>query len=180
MKRWTEKEFDSVIEHMPRLAENTVKACREVLVNGLTGAEASRITGVLPPHISRALAKLGVKREELHENLLNQAKSLKVMNNAASIDSILRVAAMEAARSIKGQDWIIRQAQPGQTYEGNGVVMTGGYFVQDVGRVGVLHHVHNLNVEPILGKRIEIQYSEQGKGVLSEISMDKGTREKSR
>lgn len=176
---WTEEEFKRVADHT-RLEEKTVAACREVLVLGVSGVVAADKYEMLPPHVSRAIKKMRETREELRATDLANAKALELMNSADGVVSLLNAAAREAAQSIKGANWIIRDSVPGQTYEGAGVVKVGGFFVQDVGRVGILHDLKNLEQEPVLGKLFEISYPREGKGSVKDISLERGTRQKDR
>lgn len=172
---WDIKEFERVANGT-RLQNKMIAACRDVLVDGRSGAEASLAHGVQPPHVSRALKLLREKRNELRASHLEHTWAL----NALELVDILKSAAKEAAQSIKGSGWIIRDAEAGKVYEGSGVVKAGGYFVQDLGRVGVIHDLKMLDTEPVLGKRLEITYGRDGRGVTSEVPLDKGTREVSR
>lgn len=177
---WTEKEFKRVAVQT-RLGEKTVAACHDVLVLGTTGAEAAERHGLRPPHVSRGLKVLGEKRTELRALDAKDVKALKLMEAVHGVTSLLNAAAREAAQSIKGEGWIIRESVPGDTYEGAGVVKVGGFFVQDIGRVGVLHSLQDLASEPMLGKRLEIVYPRtEGKGVVNEIALGLGTRSKER
>ncbi len=187
--KWEKIEFDRVANET-RLGKSMIAACRDVLVDGTTGAEAAKKHDVLPPHISRSLKVLREKREELRMSDLETAKALRVMGVATKqlvvpetgpdMSSVLNAAAREAAQSIKGVGWVIREGAPGQSYEGSGVVKVGGFFVQDIGRIGIIHDLKNLDVEPVLGKRWEISYSSNGKGSVKDIPIDRGTRENER
>lgn len=179
MRLWAEEEFDRVAQNT-RQSANTIAACREVLVHGMTGVEAGQKHGVLPPHVSRGIKVLEERRKELRKWDQQNRKALQTMEVAASVTGLLKAAALEAARSIKGDGWIIREAIPGEIYEGSGVVKTGGYYVQDIGRVGVVHDLKNVDLDPELGKRVEITYSKSGKGTVTEIPLNLGTREHSR
>lgn len=177
--RWTEKEFDRTVEHS-RLGEKMVAACRDVLTLGMTGVEAAQKHSVLPPHISRGLKALREKREELRAHDIENANALKAMDAVTDISSLLKAAAREAAQSIKGSGWIIRDSEPGQVYQGAGVVKAGGFFVQDIGRVGVVHDLKNLEIEPVLGKSLEITYPNEGKGTVKDVPLERGRRETER
>ena len=179
MMRWDEKEFDRVAS-ATRLSVNMITACRDVLVNGMSGAEAARQHNFLPQPISRSLKGLRDVRAELRVTDREDAKAIGLIDVPSKRKNFLKTIAREAAQSIKGSEWIIRESKPGTAYEGTGVVKLGGYFVQDIGRLGILHDLKNLDIEPTIGKRLEINYALDGKGVVSEVQLEKGTREKER
>lgn len=179
MREWAEEEFERAA-NSTRLGEKTVAACRDVLVGKMTGAAAADKHGILPPHVSRGIKVLTERRDALRQRDRQTARALQAREAAASVSGLLKAAAMEAARSIKGVPWVIRDAVAGQTYEGAGVVKVGGFLVQDIGRVGVIHDLKNVALEPELGKRLEIVYPKEGKAKVAEIPLDRGTRERGR
>lgn len=178
---WTVEDFERAARKT-KLEKPTLDACRDVLVHGRKAVEAGRAHDVLPPHISRAVRRLGEELDKLRLEDQEAARAHRVANGDITVGEVFYAAAREAAQSIKGAGWIIRDAAPGNTYEGAGVVKVGGYFVQDTGRVGVIHDMRQLVGEPELGKRLEIRYPAQAeeKAQVAEISPDRGTRERSR
>lgn len=179
--KWTEEEFKAAAEGT-QLKDRTLAACHDVLCNGVKAVVASSFHDVQPPHISRAIKRLEERREELRVAEEQAARSLRVSDAGVTVAEVFYKAAREAAQNLKGEGWIIRDAAPGQVYEGTGVIKVGGYFVQDVGRVGVIHELNKLESEPVLGKRLEIRYSEHlnEKACIHEITPDRGTRERAR
>lgn len=175
---WTSEEFDAAAAGT-KINKRTLDACRDVLVMGVKAVDAAQSHDVLPPHISRAKARLEERREELRIETLEKARTMRVLDGKMTVAELMHTAAREAAQNLKGAGWIIREPLPGQVYEGLGVIKLGGYFVQDVGRVGVIHDISALAAEPGLGKRLEIRYpQEQGeKAKVEEISPDRGTRQ---
>ncbi|OJW46237.1 MAG: hypothetical protein BGO63_03975 [Candidatus Accumulibacter sp. 66-26] len=176
--RWTEEDFKAAAEGT-QLKDRTLSACHDVLVKGVKAVDASAFHDVQPPHISRAIKRLGERLEEIRLVEQEAARSLRVSDAGVTVAEVFYKAAREAAQNLKGEGWIIREAVPGHVYEGTGVIKVGGYFVQDVGRVGVIHDMRNLESEPALSKRLEIRYSERvgEKARIQEIAPDRGTRE---
>lgn len=150
MERWTEDEFRGVALKT-RISERTLEACKDVLVDGLSGVAAAEKHKMFPPQISRAIATLREKQAEM-------------MELASGADEVLQDMASEAAKTLFGQKFPCALAQPGQTYEGPLVVQSKGYAVQKVGRLGVLHSLESFGRLPLppLRENVRIAYDKDG------------------
>lgn len=148
MERWTEDEFRGVALNT-RISKRTLEACKDVLVDGLSGVAAAERHKMFPPQISRAITTLREKQAEM-------------MGLASEADEVLQDMASEAAKTLYGQEFPCALAQPGQAYEGPLVIQTKGYLVQKVGRIGVLHNLARFNDMPPLYANLRIAYDKEG------------------
>lgn len=151
MSLWTDDEFQrSAIN--TRLSNRTLAACRDVLVNGLSGVEAGTIHQVMPPQISRALKLLREQQAEI-------IASGKVL---IASKEVLKSSVVQEARSVAGEDLVIEDAMPGRLYEGPGIVKKDGFVVQRVGLVGIIHDLGKLQQSPNMNARLSIAYPKDG------------------
>ncbi|RWA45621.1 hypothetical protein AU476_00895 [Cupriavidus sp. UYMSc13B] len=152
MERWTEDEFRRVALNT-RISKRTLDACKDVLVDGLSGVAAADKHKMFAPQISRAITTLREKQAEMME-FASVSKDADVMR---------QYVAAEVAKSLYGQHFQCALAQPGQAYEGPLVVQSTGYFVQKVGRNGVLHDMARFNNDlPPLQADLRIAYDKDG------------------
>lgn len=163
MNPWTEAEFQRVAIRT-RLSDRTLAACKEVLVDGISGIDAAAKHKTFPAQISRAI---GVLREK-QAGMLESAQALQ------SGEELLKLTAAQVAKNILGHDLFVKDAVPGQTYEGPVIVNTHGFAVQKVGRSGVLHDLGKLLNAPPINVSLSIAYPARGgKAVVTEKSQSK-------
>ncbi|AMR78048.1 KfrB domain-containing protein [Cupriavidus nantongensis] len=151
MEGWTEDEFRRVARNT-RISKRTLEACKDVLVDGLSGIAAAEKHKMFAPQISRAITTLREKQAEMME-------FAAVCKDA---DEMLQYMATEVAKALYGQDFQCALAQPGQLYEGPLVVQSKGYLVQKVGRIGILHDVSRFEDIPPLHADLRIAYDKAG------------------
>jgi len=152
MERWTEDEFRRVALNT-RISKRTLDACKDVLVDGLSGVAAADKHKMFAPQISRAITTLREK----------QAEMMEFASVSKDADEMRQYVATEVARTLYGQDFQCALAQPGQAYEGPLVVQSTGYLVQKVGRIGILHdQVRFSNDPPPLHTDLRIAYDKNG------------------
>lgn len=155
MSIWTEDEFLRVATET-QLSKRTLAACADVLVKGLTGADAALFHDMKAPQISRGLGVLRERQEELRveaELLMGEGELLKGRNKAY---------VAQLARNIAGDGLAIMDAAPGKVYEGRTIVDEVGLVVQQVGRTGVVHDHGNLDRIPCVGSLVTIACGERG------------------
>lgn len=148
---WSPEDFQRVAVST-KLSARTLAACRDVLVDGKSGVDAAAEHGMPPPQISRGLKILRDRQEEM----IKSAKYLTQDTN------LLKFTAEQVAKNIIGDEFEIEDAQPGKRYEGMPVVNTHGFFVQRVGRSGVIHDVGKLDQVPAMNSRVRIEYPKDG------------------
>lgn len=151
MERWNENEFRRVAQ-TTRISTRTLDACKDVLVDGMSGTAAAEKHRMFPAHVSRALTTLRDKQADL----------MKFATVRKDSDEMLQYMASEVAKHLYGQDFESKLAQPGQTYEGPIVVRGKGYLVQKVGRGGILHDIAHFDHIPPLQQDLRIDYDSLG------------------
>lgn len=151
MERWTEDEFRRVAR-VTRISERTLDACKDVLVDGMTGIAAAEKHKIFAAQISRAITTLRDK----------QTKMIEFASASKESDEMLQYLATEVAKALHGQDFQCSLAKPGQAYEGPVVVQSKGYLVQKVGLSGVLHDVARFSALPALHENLRIVYDKEG------------------
>lgn len=165
MSLWTEPEFQRIAlgtKLMERRSERTLAACREVLVEGVSGVDAAARHKMFPAQISRAL---GVLRDK-QADMVKSAEALK------SDGALLKFTAAQVAKSMVGDGLVIEDAEPGKAYEGPVIVNTHGFVVQKVGRGGVIHDLGKLERMPPLNVSLSIVYLKNDeKAVVTEKSL---------
>lgn len=147
MERWTEEELRQVASHT-RVKERTLDACRDVLVEGMTGVAAAEKHKMFPAQISRALTTLRDKKSEMIEKVA-------VRKETQNLEQYI---AIEVGRALVGQDFQCDLAQPGRVYEGSMLALSKGYLVQKVGRSGVLHAASAFDQIPPLNQPLTVIY----------------------
>lgn len=157
MERWTEEELRQVASHT-RVNARTIDACRDVLVEGMSGIDAAEKHKMFPSHLSRSLTTLREKQAELNERLAVRQETQNLEQYIAS----------EVGRALVGGDFQCSLAQPGHVYEGSMLANAKGYLVQKVGRSGVLHAVSAFDQMPPLNQHLTVTYDrESGKASVS-------------
>lgn len=151
MERWTEDEFRRVANNT-RISERTLDACKDVLVEGLTGVAAAEKHKMFTPQISRALSTLRDK----------QAKLMESASVSKDADQMQQYIATGVARSLMGKDVQCVLAQPGLSYDGPFIGGSQTYLIQKVGRQGVLHDLARFNEHPPLHEPLRIVYDKAG------------------
>lgn len=149
MHKWTEIEFERISINT-KLSDRTLDACRDVLVEGLTGKEAAERHQVFPSQISRALGVLRDRREEIMTPTDKQAYDLK------------KLLATRAARELLGESIEVNDPQPGLLYAGPVVLNDHGFVVQKIGRSAVIHDLDKLQGLAQIKGDLEIQYPASG------------------
>ena len=147
MSLWTETELIRVARHT-KLATRTLDACREFLIDGITGVEAADKYKIFPATLSRGVRTLEEKRVEM----------VKSASSNLSDVSLIKFATGMRAKELFGASLNIVDAQPGKTYQGEVVLIDQGFLVQKVGRNGVVHDVGALIAVPALNSRMLISY----------------------
>lgn len=151
MSLWDKTEFDAIAAST-RLSDRTIKACAEVLVNGKSGVEAAELHEIFPAAISRGLKTL----RERHAELQKQAEIRKDTKDT------LKTAVVQSTREMVGDQFVIRDADMGQEYEGVGILKKDGFLVQKVGIGGVIHDLGRLMKVPQEGAYLKISYPKSG------------------
>ena len=151
MTKWSAAEFDRYAIGT-KITERTLDACRDVLVNQVPGVEAARTWKLFPAQISRAIATLEAKKEEM----VNSAKELQ------EDSALLKFTATKVAEQIFGSSLNVKDAVAGKSYEGPTIVCTHGFAVQRVGRGAVLHDLGMLDQVPTPAVSINIAYPVDG------------------
>ena len=151
MERWSEDELRRVASQT-RVSERTLDACRDVLVEGMSGVAAAEKHKMFAAQISRALTTLRDKQTEM-------GNGVPVGKNSVNIDQYI---ATEVARALMGQEFECSVAQPGRTYEGTMLAQSKGYFVQKVGRTGVLHPIAAFEQVPAMHQPLTVAYDRDG------------------
>lgn len=157
MERWTEEELRQVASNT-RIAERTIDACRDVLVEGMTGVAAAEKHKMFPAQISRALTILRDKQSEMIEKVAVRKETLSLEQYIAS----------EVGRALVGNDFQCNLAQAGRVYEGSMLAQSNGFFVQKVGRTGVLHATSSFVHVPPMNQLLTVSYDRaDGKASVS-------------
>jgi hypothetical protein len=151
MERWTEDEFRRVANNT-RISERTLDACKDVLVEGISGVAAAEKHKMFAPQISRALTTLRDK----------QAKMMESASVSKEADQMQQYIATGIARSLVGKDFQCALAQPGQAYDGPLIGQSEAYLIQKVGRQGVLHDLARFSEHPPLQQNLRIAYDKAG------------------
>lgn len=161
MSHWTEEEFQRIAS-TTKLSARTLLGCHDVLVDGAAGVDAAALHGLFPAQISRGIAGLREKQAKLEE-----IEQIKLQAKEAG-----KPFAVEAARVAVGKDLTVEDAEIGWVYEGPVVAQVGGFLVQKVGRVGVVHDLGKLQLVPKLNVSVTIEYPHNGKlAVVSETKV---------
>lgn len=153
MELWTEEKFTQVAVRT-KLSTRTLSACKDVLVNGLSGVEAAEKVKMLPTQVSRGLSALRALQPEVVN--LSKAKQLE------EAQLVLKSSVVRSARRIAGENLTVQDPQPGCVYEGVGIVKENGFFVQRIGHIGVIHDVGLLTKVPDVAAHMVIKYPTGG------------------
>lgn len=148
MSLWTDVEFQRVAMST-RLSERSISACRAVLVDGMSGADAAKEYKFFHAQISRSLATLKSRQESMVESATHLITDK---------EALLKFAVLQIAKTMKGEGFTVQDALPGNTYDGPILFSSHGFVVQQVGRTGVLHDLGVLDAIPQLNKRHLITY----------------------
>lgn len=154
-RRWSEDEFRKVASET-RITERTLNACRDVLVNGMTGVATAGKHKMFPAQISRALTTLREKQDEMGKSVVIGAVDLE------------QYIASEVGRALVGPDFECDLAQGGRVYEGSILAQSKGFLVQKVGRGGVLHPISAFEQMPPMNQLLTITYDKNnGKATIA-------------
>lgn len=151
MSLWPDTEFQRVGMNT-KLSRRTLDACRDVLVDGISGVDAANRHQMAPAQISRALGVLREKKEDI-------SKSAALFRNE---DEVFKYVIAQTAKNIAGENLIIVDAQPGQAYQGKIIVSAHGFAVQQIGRSAVMHNLGQLEKIPTLNAMLAIAYPREG------------------
>lgn len=167
---WSDTDFQRVAVNT-KLSERTIEACRDVLVNGMSGKDAGIKHSVLPAQISRAL-------KTIREDSLNLPNLVIAMQN--SVEGMKLFAIQEAKAEFPSFS-IIEEIEADKTYLGPIVMKTPGFVVQRTGHSLVVHDIGKLQRSPGMGNILEIEYPKGG-GLASvnEKSLDRRADDLSR
>lgn len=154
MSRWTEEEFQRVAIST-KLSSRTLAACRDVMVNGLSGVDAGRVHDVLPAQISRATSSLRAK----HEDIEKGGSLLKShVNNMKSY-------AIDYAKKLATGNYVVAEPVAGERYDGSILIAIPGFIIQKVTEPIhklVVHDLGRLDVAPDSRKPVSIDYPHDG------------------
>lgn len=152
MRLWSDAEFQRVARHT-RLAARTLEACHDVMVDGMSGADAARKHKLFHAQVSRSVRAL----HDRQEAMVNSAVEITIDNEA-----LLKFTVLQIAKKMMGDKFEIVEASPGATYEGPIMNNSHGFLVQRVGRSGVLHDVGVFASPPPLNCPLLITYAKDG------------------
>ena len=158
---WNDTDFQRVV-NSTKLSNRTIEACRDVLVNGLSGIEAGDKHNVLPAQISRAL-------KTIREQAVGMPDIVKSMIDSAG--AMKAYAITEAKIDYPALD--VEEIQLDKTYSGPIVMKAPGYVVQRSDRTLVAHEVSKLERSPVGNSDLNITYPKSG-GLASVIDIVKG------
>lgn len=148
---WTDEEFDRAAQMANRTVK-TLAACRDVLVEGMSGVDAARKHQTFSAHISRAVHALSEQKK-----LIEQAEK----NSAAQLANS-KIEASQSAKKLLGPGLMIADAVAGNTYDGPVIAQSDRFFVQHIGRFGIVHDVEKLMQPLNLNVNTVIAYPENG------------------
>lgn len=151
MSAWSDEEFQRVALST-KMAKRTLDACKEVLVNGRDGKDVADEKGMLPGQISR-----GIKL--LRETQVEMVESVKKMRRSTES---LRSYAIDSARALVRGNWGVKDAEPGNRYEGVCIMQTPGFMVQQVDRDLVVHDLGKIDTALVMMKELAIDYPADG------------------
>ena len=151
MNLWSEEDFRRAALQT-KIAERTLEACRDVLVEGVTPTDAAAKHHIFISAISRATGTLREKHDQMIESAATLAQSREVM----------KLTAIQVAQNIVGRPLTIKDAEAGKTYEGPIIANTQGYVVQSLGRTGVIYDLGQFQDQPPLGQYLRIVVPSQG------------------
>lgn len=160
----TEDDFQR-LAHGTRLSPRTLAACKDVLVDGVTGVEAAARHKTGSVQVSRGI---GVLREREKAMV---AHAMELSNNGA----LLKYTAAKVAESMLGRELKVNEPQPGTLYEGPIIVSTHGFIVQKIGRDAVIHDAGRLESVPGRVGNQAIYYPVNGeRATVKDLSMFDG------
>lgn len=162
MGLWTETEFQRVAL-LTRLAERTVAACRDVLVDGVPGVEAAARWKIFPAQLSRGVGVLKKKQDQLVESATSLEKD----------DNLLKYTVAQIAKCMMGEKFNVIDAQPGNSYVGPVILNSHGFVVQRVGIHGISHDVGSFEEVPRVNSHLSIIYpKESGRPLVSSAEIN--------
>jgi hypothetical protein len=150
---WTNEDFVR-ISKTTGLSANTLKACHDVLVEGLRGAEAARKHQMFAAHVSRSVSLL-VNKKQLGDEA---AKNTAAKNADDLVAAKFEVGA--AAKKLIGPGLTIVEAVTGNVYDGLIVATDGRFSVQHIGMFGIVHDNEKLDKPLTLNVYTTIKYSD--------------------
>jgi len=151
MSSWTEDEFNQVSK-LTQLSNRTLGACKDVLVNGLSGVEAAAKYSILPAQVSRGLKGLRERQEKFNE----------IVEKRLIQKDILKSNVVQKARSMLGAKLVVKDTEAGCTYVGPTVFKQDGFLLQRVGKTGIVHDLGKLTVVPKIDANWTIEYPRDG------------------
>ncbi|HJV75099.1 MAG TPA: hypothetical protein VJ654_12815 [Noviherbaspirillum sp.] len=149
MRQWTEIEFERISINT-KLSNRTLAACRDVLVDGMSGKDAAERHKMFPAQISRALGVLRKNREEVLTPTDKQEYDLK------------KLLAIRAVQELVGEGIEINEPRAGLVYSGPVILNAHGFVVQKIGRSAVIHDLDKLQDLAQVKGDVEIQYPANG------------------
>lgn len=160
MGRWNGTDFQRVALST-RLSERTLSACRDVLVEGMSGIDAAAKWQLFPAHISRSVGVLKNKQIELLESATTLQKDSNLLKHTVALIS----------KSMFGEKFNVFDAASGQSYDGPIVINSHGFLVQKVRAHGVMHDLGAFEKIPAINVPLNIDYSNKGpRPVVTDIS----------
>lgn len=148
MSKWSDAELDRYALGT-KITERTLDACRDVLVNQMSGVDAASKWKLFPGQVSRAISTLEAKKDEM-------VKSAQELQDAAAL---LKYTAIEVAKQMVGPSLTVKDPVSGKSYEGPIIVSTHGFAVQRVGRSAVIHDLGMLDQIPVAKAATSIPYT---------------------
>jgi hypothetical protein len=163
MELWNDEDFKRTAAGS-KLEPRTIDACRDVLVQGMSGVVAAEKHNMAATHISRGINNLRDR----------QIAMVQVAGALAEDIRVLQSAAEKMAIDMFGQGFLLVDAKPGGRYEGGVVVSAHGFMVQKTGRKGIVHDIGKLNVVPLIGEMVLVRYAAEGNAIVTECGVGIG------
>lgn len=158
---WNDTDFQRVV-NSTKLSNRTIEACRDVLVNGLSGIEAGDKHNVLPAQISRALKAIREQEVDMPKLARSRSNAAAKMKNYAISEAKAEFPALKVV-----------EIELGITYSGPIVMKTPGYVVQRDNRILVAHDIGKLERSPSMSNELHITYPKDG-GKAAVVDIVKG------
>lgn len=145
---WNDTDFQRAVSNT-KLSERTIEACRDVLVNGMSGVDAGIKYSIFPAQISRAIKGIRETGIEMPKLVKSMTKSVLAMKSYAIQEAKVEFPSFD----------VVSDVEPEKVYLGPIVMKTPGYVVQRSGRSLIVHDIGKLKQSPGMGNVLEIEYS---------------------
>lgn len=146
MNLWSDTDFMQVALGS-KMDQRLMAACRDILVAGLSPADAATKHQMFMSAIDRAT---GTLRE-------TQDRQIDPAVPDLATREFMKLTAIQAARNIVGQAFPVREAKPGGLYLGPVITNTQGFVVQKTGRSCVIYDLDQFQDPPRMGETLYIE-----------------------